>query len=174
MLIWLNLRHIYNLSIYEDVLREASTSPWIWTRNVLTCAWCRCNLTLQTPTIPDKLFLDLVICKKSILARAKIELGTIWIDQCFSTSSVSRHLWSDTSTFGGTPRCSNRPKWLWNWKQTGGTISRHPSVEKHWTRRSDSNPVVPKLFWCADHLKHFSALRSSKYWFIYGLVDHFS
>ncbi len=33
-------------------------------------------------------------------------------------------------------------------------------------------PVVPKLFWCADHLKDFSDLRSSEYWFISGLADH--
>ncbi len=26
-------------------------------------------------------------------------------------------------------------------------------------------PVVPKLFWCADHLKYFSAPRSTKCWF---------
>ncbi len=34
--------------------------------------------------------------------------------------------------------------------------------------------VVPKLFWCADHLKYFSGPRSSKYWFTYGLADRLS
>ncbi len=34
--------------------------------------------------------------------------------------------------------------------------------------------VVPKLFWNADHLKYLSALRSTKYWFLWGMADHLS
>ncbi len=34
--------------------------------------------------------------------------------------------------------------------------------------------VVHKLFWNADHFKYFSAPRSTKYWFLWGMADHLS
>ncbi len=37
-----------------------------------------------------------------------------------------------------------------------------------------ASTVVPKLFWCAGHLKYFSAPRTTKYLFTYGLTDHLS
>ncbi len=37
-----------------------------------------------------------------------------------------------------------------------------------------SNSVVPKLFWNPYHLKYFSAPRSTKHWFWWGLTDHLS
>jgi hypothetical protein len=37
-----------------------------------------------------------------------------------------------------------------------------------------STPGVHRLFWIADHSKYFSAPRSTKYWFWWGLADHLS
>ncbi len=37
-----------------------------------------------------------------------------------------------------------------------------------------ANSVVPKLFWNADHLKYFSAPRSTTNWFLWGLADQLS
>ncbi len=37
-----------------------------------------------------------------------------------------------------------------------------------------SKSVVPELFWCADHLKYFSAPRNTNYRFAWETADHLS